>query len=393
MITGIDDIVGDFPDFAANYFNKKPMLRKNALPNVQDDVLSMADIDELINLEVVRFPYLKVNLNGSGVPEAGYTKDIVVQGMTQTGVVDPDKVYALFRAGATITWASVNQIFPKVRSFIRTINDVMAVRTDAVAFLTAAGKKGYPAHHDGVDLFIVQVSGSKHWRLWDLADDRRSESANYTEEALGEPVIEVSLEPGDVLYLPYGTPHQASAEDEPSLHLSIMMRPRMWRDLLKETVDDALSDEEFLSYPPLFAELDVDGEQEFRRQVAQLRSRLDALEASAEWERYRASGRRMPGVSSSSTFAESAAAAFITGSTPLLKAAVPYQSRSLEDGRVQLELTGLKFAVSSLLADKLTRLAPGAATTAGDLLGDAPPDRQRKVARALVQMGLFDVAA
>lgn len=389
----MDDIVGDFGQFGREFFNKKPMLRKNALPTVQDDVLSLADVDDLINLEVVRFPYIKVNLNGSGVPEAGYTKDIVVQGMTQTGVVDPDKVHALYRAGATITWASVNQIFPKVRTFIKMINDAMAVRTDAVAFLTPAGKKGYPAHHDGVDLFVVQLSGSKHWRLWDLADDRRSESASYTEETLGDPAIEVSLRPGDVLYLPYGTPHQASAEDEPSLHLSIMMRPRMWRDLLAETVERALADERFLEYPALFDDLDDDGDRELGRQVESLRAHLDALDPAGEWELYRQAGRALPGTSTSAVFQESATTARISGTTALRRKPVRYASRTLDDGRVQLELTGLKFAVSPSLADKLEKLGPGSATTAAELLGDAPPERQHKVARALVRMGLFDVAA
>ncbi len=393
MTNSIDALVGDFAEFGREFYNKKPMLRKGALPTVQDDVMSLADVDELINLEVVRFPYIKVNLNGSGVPEAGYTKDIVVQGATQTGVVDPEKVHALYRAGGTITWASVNQIFPKVREFVRMVNDAMATRTDAVAFLTPAGKKGYPAHHDGVDLFIIQLSGTKHWRLWDLADDRRSESASYTEESLGAPVIETSLQPGDVLYLPYGTPHQASAEGEPSLHLSIMMRPRMWRELLKETVDRALSDEAFLTNPPVFGDLDAGVEQEFNQQLDRLRTQLDALEVSVEWDRYRQAGRTVPGVSSSAVFQQSAATARINGTTSLRRAAVPYASQMLEDGRVQLELTGLKFAVTPDLADKLKNLEPGSATTTADLLGDVPAERQQKVAKVLVGSGLFVVAA
>ena len=387
MIDNIEAITGDFSVFQNEYFNKKPMLREGALPTVADDVLSVADMDELINLEMVRFPYIKVNLNGSGVPEPGYTKDIVVQGMTQTGVVDPEKVHALYRAGATITWASVNQIFPKVREFVRMINDRMAVRTDAVAFMTPADKKGYPAHHDGVDLFIIQLSGSKHWRLWDLAEDRRSESANYTEESLGTPAIEVSLKAGDVLYLPYGTPHQAAAEGEPSLHLSVMMRPRMWRDLIKETVDRVLAEDEFLEYPALFAE---NGDTE--AQFAAFMERLAEVDQGREWDRYRATGKAMPGVSKSSVFQESAAIGKIDERTALRRAPVSYGSTQLDDGRVQLEFTGLKFAVSPSLAHKLGALGPGHATTAADLLTEAPAERQRQIAKQLVRMGLFVAA-
>lgn len=386
----INDIVGDFDEFRSEYLNKKPMLRRNALPDVARDVLSLADVDTLLNLEIVRFPYIKVNLNGSGVPEAGYTKDMVVQGMTITGVVDPERVHALYRAGGTITWASVNHIFPKVRDFIRTINNTMAVRTDAVAFLTPAEKKGYPAHHDGVDLFIVQLSGSKRWRLWSLADDRRSESASYTDETLGTPVIEESLKPGDVLYLPYGTPHATAAEGEPSLHLSIMMRPRMWRDLFKETVAGILADEEFLSYPPLCAEMDDSIRKEFSEKMTALISRISAIDPETEWAQYRKAGRAMPGTSTSSVFVESAAA--INSATALRRTASKFNERELEDGRIQIDITGLKFAVSSKIADKIRVLEPGALVTPQELMSGAPAERQHAAARALVRMGLFAVA-
>jgi ribosomal protein L16 Arg81 hydroxylase len=389
----INDIVGDFEAFQQEYFNQKPMFRRNALPRVQQEVLSLSDMDTLINLEIIRFPYIKVNLNGSGVPEAGYTRDMVVQGMTITGVVDPEKVYALYRAGATVTWASVNQILPKVREFVRVVSQTMAVRTDAVAFLTPQGKKGYPAHHDGVDLFIIQLSGSKHWRLWDLAEDRRSESASYTEETLGAPVVEEVLRPGDVLYLPYGTPHQATAVDEPSLHLSVMMRPRMWRDLLRETVDSVLSDEEFLRYPALFSDLQPDLHDDFQDALGALTGRLSAVDVKTEWERLRATGRSLPGSSESATFQESVAASHVGCSTLLTKSATDSTFRVREDGKVLIEIGGLKFAVSQALAGKISQLRPGDTATIAELMHGASEERQRAAARALVRMGLFSIAA
>lgn len=127
--------------------------------------------------------------------------------------------------------------------------------------------------------------------------------------------------------------------------------------------------------------------------IARLRSRLAEIDPEQEWHRYRDTGRKMPGVSASSAFRESAAAASVDGSTPLLRKAVDYSAHTLDDGRVQLELTGLKFAVSSSLAGRLDELGPGAATTAADLLGDVPAERSQKFAKALVRMGLFDVAA
>ena len=44
--------------------------------------------------------------------------------------------------------------------------------------------------------------------------------------SLPDPVFDLSLEPGDVLYLPYGTPHRAAAEGRVSLHLTVVAGPR-----------------------------------------------------------------------------------------------------------------------------------------------------------------------
>jgi hypothetical protein len=42
-----------------------------------------------------------------------------------------------------------------------------------------------------------------------------------TQAVLGDPTLEVELHPGDVLYLPRGTVHQAAAQQRDSAHLTI----------------------------------------------------------------------------------------------------------------------------------------------------------------------------
>ncbi|WP_208621937.1 JmjC domain-containing protein, partial [Streptomyces recifensis] len=180
--------------------------------------------------------------------------------------------------------------------------DTFACPSEVVAFLTPAGKDGYLPHHDPVDLFIVQLEGTKRWKLWDLPAQRDGDNASYTDEELGEPVIEVLLEPGDVLYLPYNTPHAAAAEDQVSLHLSIMMRPRMWKDLLRETFEQAASGPEFNQYPHIGALRDAGTEALFRQKIAALAARMDALDSGAELDRLADLGRTMPGSSHGTTF-------------------------------------------------------------------------------------------
>ena len=45
-------------------------------------------------------------------------------------------------------------------------------------------------------------------------------------------MIEVTLSPGDLMYLPRGYPHDAASADGASLHLTIGMLPITWASVL-----------------------------------------------------------------------------------------------------------------------------------------------------------------
>ncbi|MFI1869189.1 cupin domain-containing protein [Streptomyces jumonjinensis] len=387
-----EDLVGDEKVFFAEYFNKKPMLRKESMPGDVRDILSIRKLDELLHLEVVRPPYIKVNHNGSGVPEKGYTRSVVVQGVNITDTVVPEKIYELFRAGATVTWCSLNQIVPELRDFTRVISDKMAVRTDVVGFMTPTGKRGYLPHHDPVDLFIVQLEGTKRWKLWNPPAERLGDNASYTDEQLGDPVIEVLLEPGDVLYLPYNTPHAAAAEDQVSLHLSIMMRPRMWKDLLRETFEQVADAPEFNEYPHIGTLRNSTVESLFRQKVTSLAARMDALDAGSELDRLAELGRHMPGSSRGSTFQTIAETDGLTPDALLRRTGASVEFGANDGGRTEMTVNGHRIAVPAQVAERLASLDEGEPIPAGEVFPGVPAERSTKAAQGLTRLGVLEMA-
>jgi ribosomal protein L16 Arg81 hydroxylase len=393
-IYDFSDFVGDEDKFFTDYFNVKPLLRQSAITAAAvRDILSIRELDQLLQLEVIRPPYIKANLNGEGVPEMGYTENVVIQGATVTDVVIPEKVYSLYRAGATLTWCSLNQVTPTLRSFTRIISDKMAVRTDSVAFLTPAGKKGYLPHHDPVDLFIVQLEGTKAWKLWNPGPDRLGTAEGYTEEALGEPAIETVLGPGDILYLPYGTPHAAAALDEASLHLSIMMRPRRWQDLLMETVERMVEAPEFYDYPHIGAARTQATEAEFSAKMSLLAAKMAELAPAAELNRLAQVGRQLPGSSSGTTFQSITTAENLGAASALRRTTKELDFGPNVSGRVELTVSGGKVVIPAPLADRLAALSVGAFVPASQVIPEAAPERSVKAARALVRAGVLEVVA
>lgn len=90
------------------------------------------------------------------------------------------------------------------------------------------------------------VQGSKRWRLYapdDAADLLpRESSRDFREEELGKLLLDVILQPGDLLYMPRGCIHQAEAlQDAHSLHLTVSANQHCtWTDLFELSLPRAL---------------------------------------------------------------------------------------------------------------------------------------------------------
>ncbi|KAJ8309443.1 hypothetical protein KUTeg_014317 [Tegillarca granosa] len=116
----------------------------------------------------------------------------------------------------------------------------------ANVYLTPAGTQGFAPHFDDIEAFILQLEGKKHWRLYSPRTDSetlpRYSSGNFKDEGLGEPILEVTLEPGDLLYFPRGTIHQGrTLEDNHSLHITVSCyQKNTWGDLFEKLIPRAL---------------------------------------------------------------------------------------------------------------------------------------------------------
>lgn len=97
-----------------------------------------------------------------------------------------------------------------------------------------------------------QLLGTKTWRLHKEVDGFKlpsQPSGNLTQDIAGKPISEVTLQVGDVLYLPRGTVHQAVAQDEPSVHLTISTYQKWtWGDLALTMMQHALQVMPYLQY-------------------------------------------------------------------------------------------------------------------------------------------------
>lgn len=112
-------------------------------------------------------------------------------------------------------------------------------RVDDVMVSYAEPGGGVGAHIDHYDVFLLQGLGQRHWAISDdpLAPKAFRPDVELKQLAQFEPTHEWLLEPGDMLYLPPGVPHDGVAFGGPCMTFSIGMRAPSQAELTGDLAD------------------------------------------------------------------------------------------------------------------------------------------------------------
>ena len=112
--------------------------------------------------------------------------------------------------------------------------------TQVNVFLTPPSSSGLDTHFDTHDVFVLQTHGSKHWRLFGSPIRLPLKGERGTGEP-GDPLQEVDLYPGDMIYMPRGYVHDAVTRGSSSLHLTVGILPVLWASVLRGAVDSIIA--------------------------------------------------------------------------------------------------------------------------------------------------------
>ena len=121
-------------------------------------------------------------------------------------------------------------------------------------YLSPPNAQGFKTHFDSHDVFVLQVSGSKLWTLYDtaIALPLRGQAFDPDKHNAGPPTREFTLHAGDLFYCPRGLFHSARSTDENSLHITLGLIGKTWADVIIEAVSEMC-----LATPALRANLPV----------------------------------------------------------------------------------------------------------------------------------------
>ena len=222
-------------EFRSRYWEQQPLVIHRKDPGFYGNLFTLQDFDDAI----IRSPdYVKM-------ANAAISKNVSYSGSMVRGL---EAVLEDMRGGGTLVLDQLHRREPKLGTLCRVLAAELGHRFQTNLYLTPPQGRGFSAHWDNHDVFILQVVGSKSWniekqrRVFPGKEDKMDDEGR---ELRGD-VDSFVLEQGDLIYIPRGFVHAAECGLEPSLHITLGVSGVFWEDLLHAAVKAATVKDERL---------------------------------------------------------------------------------------------------------------------------------------------------
>jgi ribosomal protein L16 Arg81 hydroxylase len=192
------------------------------------------DLNELLGRHRLEVPRLRLSADGMTVPQDAYALPSVSRRSTVWQRLHPAAFHEQLAAGATLVIDALEELHPAVNLLADDLQAWLRTRVQVNLYASWTSKEGFGTHWDDHDVVVVQLDGSKRWKLYGPTRTAPMHQDIAEPEAPPEePEAEFVLTAGDMLYLPRGWWHSVSAsEGERSLHLTCGLTSVTGADLI-----------------------------------------------------------------------------------------------------------------------------------------------------------------
>eukprot|EP00171_Calliarthron_tuberculosum_P017566 IDg17566t1 len=198
-------------DFFANHFERAPLHLRHGVAHFAS-LLSLKDFKKLV-----------------AEGKCSYGRDLDVTSYNPEGgratlngefdnKVGPEAWKRFESEGCSLRLLRPQQHSDALWSLCALLESFLQCAVGANAYLTPASTQGFAPHFDDIDAFVCQLEGEKRWKVYKPMEAGhdvlpRASSIDFTAEEMEDRALalEVTLRPGDMLYMPRGAIHEARA--------------------------------------------------------------------------------------------------------------------------------------------------------------------------------------
>ncbi|GAA77751.1 cupin domain-containing protein [Pseudoalteromonas sp. BSi20495] len=213
-------------EFLSHFWQKKPLLIKQGFTDFQDPL----DANELAGLAMEESIESRIITNHKN------------DWQTHQGPFEDFE--QLTDDHSTLLVQAVDHWHPDAGQLLEPFRFIPNWRIDDLMISYSTPNGGVGPHLDQYDVFIIQGEGKRHWRvgLPDPTLKQFAQNKKLLQVEAFEAVIDCILEPGDILYIPPGCPHEGYAVEN-ALNYSVGFRAPNQQDLLSSFADHIIDTE------------------------------------------------------------------------------------------------------------------------------------------------------
>ena len=244
--------------FKEEYFEKQvlhiarnsPDYYKNAFGKGKSDLFTLATLLKLAKNNNLEY--------GFNVNVCKFENGVKVDYNPKDEMVSVKHIQKLFADGCTFQFLHPQQVVDEIWMINQAMEDYFGALVGSNVYITPPNSQGLAPHNDDIEVFALQLEGSKRWKLYQPLDHlAREHSEDYDHSLIGTPTHEITLQKGDLLYFPRGVIHEAISADDTSIHLTISTyQNNSWGHFILAAAEEAIeklfvSDLEFRQGLPL----------------------------------------------------------------------------------------------------------------------------------------------
>jgi ribosomal protein L16 Arg81 hydroxylase len=138
---------------------------------------------------------------------------------------DKQEAHKLWNKGHSIILTKASQLSPNMNAICNAVEQGFPGSAADAHFYCSPNESAatFPCHADQDDNYLVHAIGTVHWQVWNTRMKRQKVNGRWRyegrstislaeEKSLGDPVLDIYLGPGDLLYIPAGYFHKAEPE-------------------------------------------------------------------------------------------------------------------------------------------------------------------------------------
>lgn len=192
-----------------------------------DALVSFDTLSDFLARHRLEPPRLRLARGGDMLPVHRYASHVTTRRATVWQRVHPAELHQQLADGASLVLDQIDHLHEPIGDLAAELEGWLRSSVQVNAYASWTPAEGFGTHWDDHDVVVVQVEGAKRWRLF--GPTRRvplHRDVAEPDPPPTEPVADLVLRPGDVLYLPRGWWHAVTADQgTPSLHLTCGITP------------------------------------------------------------------------------------------------------------------------------------------------------------------------